>query len=429
MKPVCSPITSPTFLNDNWTFANIYNHYFCFCSGKDCYLRKKLESTQIFKYKFFLSIIDNNRYVYNKTHYILGDFLSSFFTYDDAYPVFKEMLKRNMSVHYLTQRREIFMEYCKYNSLCQVIIKDIRMNGDFLEKYLELILKLKAIIAGSDLLTMDYMFYNIEYITAINLGHGVKYFKSFLYKDYTSPRKYNKMILVPSRKIINVALQYGWKEENIIKICLPKWDKYDKYKKENKEINKSIFIFLTWRNLKKGKTISNDYTNNMFKLLNNDILIQKLIEKNITLYHRLPPNINDKSYKIKISNPKVKYIELLEISDTLMKSNLLISDFSSVIFDFVYQRKPIIIYIPDSEDPNIKEKYDDDYYNLVNSMKNGTIQFENKFNTTEEVINKIIYYIDNNFELESNIKEFYDSFELKCGNNTNSFINYIENLE
>ena len=237
------------------------------------------------------------------------------------------------------------------------------------------------------------------------------------------------MLLVPSKKIINVALNYGWKEENIIKNCLPKWDKYDNYKKENKENDKSIFIFLTWRSLRRGKSISQDYFNNMLQLLNNDTLIQKLIEKNITLYHRFHHNMNNNNYKIKISNPKMKFIKIEEISDTLMKSNLLITDFSSVTFDFVYQMKPIIIYIPDSEDPNIKDKYDDDYYNLINSMKNGTIQFENKCNTTEQVINKIINYIDNNFELESNIKEFYDSFEFKCGNNTQSFINYIENLK
>ena len=124
------------------------------------------------------------------------------------------------------------------------------------------------------------------------------------------------------------------------------------------------------------------------------------------------PNINDYNYKTNISNPKIKHIKLMEISDTIIKSNLLITDFSSVIFDFVYQRKPIIIYIPDSEDPNIKDKYDDDYYNLINNMKNGTIQFENKYNTTEQVINKIIYYIDNNFELESNVKEFYNSIQM-----------------
>ena len=122
----------------------------------------------------------------------------------------------------MTQNRNIYTKHCQSKNQCQIIINEINIDGDFLEKYLELILRLKAIIAGSDFLSMDYLFYNIEYITSINLGHGVKYFKSFLYKEYTSPKKYNKLVLVPSKKIIAVALKYGWKEENIIKICLPK---------------------------------------------------------------------------------------------------------------------------------------------------------------------------------------------------------------
>ena len=43
-------------------------------------------------------------------------------------------------------------------------------------------------------------------------------------------------------------------------------------------------------------------------------------------------------------------------------------------------------------------------------------------------INKIIYYIDNNFKLELKMKEFYDSFEFKCRNNTQLFIEYIQNM-
>ena len=132
---------------------------------------------------------------------------------------------------------------------------------------------------------------------------------------------------------------------------------------------------------------------------------------------------------LEIQNLKLNYITEQQISDTLMKSNLLITDFSSVIFDFIYQKKPIIIYIPDSEDPNIKDKYDNDYFDLINTIKNGTIHLENKYNTTEQVINKIIYYIDNNFKLESKLMEFYDSFELKCQNNMQTFIDYIENMK
>ena len=418
IRPVCNPKTRIKALKNNWTFKNIYNQYFCFCKGESCFSKKVIEEGQRCKYNFYLNIIDNNRYLYNKTDYLLADFLYKDLPADDAYPIFKEMIKRNLSAHYITGKRNIYKKYCKSNRHCQIVINEVNINGDFLEKYLELILRLKAVIVGSDLNTMDFIFYNIEYITSINLGHGVKFFKSFLYRNYTSPQKYNKLVLAPSRKIIAVALKYGWKEENIIKICLPKWDKYDKAKK-GKRIHQSIFIFFTWRNLKENKKISSEYINNIFKLIN----------KNITLYYTLHPGIALNAKNLIIKNIKSRYITSDQISNKLMKSNLLITDFSSVAFDFIYQRKPIIIYIPDSEDHNNKYNYDDDYYNLINNMKNGTIHFENICNTLEKVINKIIYYIDNDFKLESNMEQFYDSFELKCRNNTNSFIEYIKNMK
>lgn len=202
-------------LNNSWIFKNIYNHYFCFCKGESCFSKINLKNGQRCKYNFYLSIIDNNRYLYNKTEYLLADFFYETLPSDDAYPIFKEMLKRNLSVHYMTQNRNIYKKYCRSENQCQIIINEINIDGDFLEKYFELILRMKAIIAGSDFVSMDFIFYNIEYITSINLGHGVKYFKSFLYKEYTSPKKYNKLVLVPSKKIIDVALKYGWKEKKI----------------------------------------------------------------------------------------------------------------------------------------------------------------------------------------------------------------------
>ena len=352
IRPVCNPKTRIKVLKNKWTFKNIYNQYFCFCKGESCFSKRVIKESQRCKYNFYLSIIDNNRYLYNKTDYLFADFLDKELSSDDAYPIFKEMIKRNISAHYISGKRNIYKKYCKSNRQCQIIINEVNINGDFLEKYLELILRLKAVIAGSDLNTMDFIFYNIEYITSINLGHGVKFFKSFLYRNYTSPQKYNKLVLAPSKKLIAVALKYGWKEENIIKICLPKWDKYDTTKK-GKRIYQSIFIFFTWRNLRENKKISSEYINNIFKLINSNILKKKLKKKYISLYYTLHPGIALYAKNLIINNLKSKYITLEKISDTLMKSNLLITDFSSVTFDFIYQRKPIIIYIPDSEDPNI----------------------------------------------------------------------------
>ena len=54
--------------------------------------------------------------------------------------------------------------------------------------------------------------------------------------------------------------------------------------------------------------------------------------------------------------------------------------------------------------------------------------FENKFFYIKDVVNKIKYYINNNFILETKLEKFYDAFELRKRNNTNEFIKYITNI-
>jgi len=434
INPNYSSKSNLNIYNDKWTFINIYNHYFCLCKGLYCYPRNFNSEFKICKYKFYSSIIDENRNTYNKTDYLFADFFESNLSFDDTYPIFEEMIKTNNNVHYVTKNMNIYRKYCNFDSKCLIIIRDVRIDGDFMEKYLELILKLKAAISGSEFVSInqnEHIFYNIEYITSINVGHGIKYFKSFLYKWYSHYEKFNKLILPPSKKIISVALNYGWKVENIIKMCLPKWDKYDNLKLYDKDINhKSIFIFFTKRTLKDEKYISFEYINNILKILNNNTLEEELINNNISLYYCLHRSLSKFRFKIMKSNKKLVYINNNEISSAIIKSSLLVTDFSSIIFDFAYQGKPIIIYLPDSEDPEIKDIYDKDYYELINDIKDGKVYLENRLNTTDQVINKIIYYIHNDFKLESNLEKYYDSFELKCGKNiTKSFIRYIENIK
>jgi CDP-glycerol glycerophosphotransferase (TagB/SpsB family) len=124
-----------------------------------------------------------------------------------------------------------------------------------------------------------------------------------------------------------------------------------------------------------------------------------------------------------ISNNKhINLIDQNEISDCISKTSLVVSDFSSIIFDFMYRRKPFILYIPDANDSNIKNIYLDEYYQLIESLKNGTLYFKNKFFDINSVVKKINYYINNKFNIEQNLVKFYDSFELKKGKNINNFI-------
>ena len=415
--------------DNDWYFENVYNNYFCFCKGLCLY--EKL--TQECKYLFYLYIIDKNKNLYNKTDYLFADFY--FFSSDDTYPIFEKMIKQNINAHYMDEKISIYNKFCSNETKCLKVIPIINGNpnvdGDFLEKYLDLILKLKAVIVGHQIFSLFNIFYNIDYITYINLGHGVKYFKYFSYNNYSSYRKYNKVLLPPSKKIISIAKNYGWNDNDIIKLCLPKWDKYDDYinklklNKHYEHQNKSIFIMFTWRNLTNNTyKISPIYIKNIVNLINDNNLNKALIKYNISLYFTLHPNLKFYRKQVKVSKI-IKYIKHEEISDCLMKSNLLITDFSSVIFDMIYQAKPYIMFIPDAYDKNIKYIYDIGYYEIITRLKNGSFPFENKYLNIRGTVNKAIFYFQRNFTLEPKLKRFYDSFELKCKNNTNAFINYL----
>ena len=436
--PYCSLKRNALLYENIWTFRNIYNNYFCFCKGFDC-LNSDISNKC--KYFFYLNILDNNRNIYNKTDYLFFDFIFNEYSSDDVYPIFKEMAKNNYPVHYITEKYDMYQEYCSKKSKCLTILlvnkNNYILNGDFIEKYLTLILKLKKVISGGGIYLnyINNLFYNLEYITYICVGHGVSFFKHFLYDKFScyGYNIYDKLILPPSKKLISMALNYGWNINNIIKINLPRWDNYNiinnnTFMLKNNQIisNNSIYLMFTWRDIKNNKNISTHYFKNILNLINNNLLKIALIKNNIILYFTLHHKLSIYKNKLKI-NKYIQYIEENEISICLTKINLVISDFSSIIFDIIYRRIPYIIYIPDANDPEIKTIYKKNYYELIESIKNGTIYFKNKFFGLNETIEKIVYYINNNFNLEPELEKFYDSFELKKKRIMNDFIKILIN--
>ena len=183
----------------------------------------------------------------------------------------------------------------------------------------------------------------------------------------------------------------------------------------------------TWRDLNQNKSISIFYFKNIFSLLDNQKLNHVLKIKNYTLFFSLHHMIEQ--YKLLFyKNKIIKYVNQDQIIDCLTKSSLLVSDFSSILFDIMARKKPFIIYIPDCEDPDLYYIYNMYYYNIINNLKNGSIKFENVFFNIKNAINKIIYYVNNNFKLDLKLKQFYKQFNLFGGNNTSNFIKYVKNI-
>jgi CDP-glycerol glycerophosphotransferase (TagB/SpsB family) len=295
-------------------------------------------------------------------------------------------------------------------------------------------LKLKVVIASEKYKDIDNLFYNIEYINYIFLGHGVTYIKSYLYMDYLSPKCYNKILLPPSKIFVDIALNAGWKNEDIIKIGYPRWDKYDIWDKikistkNGKTEYRSIFLMFTWRKIKRGKKLSPLYFDNLFNLLNNSMINYHLFKNKVRLFFCYHHELREKRF-IKSINDNIKMINQTDISTLLKNSSLIITDFSSIIFDTIVQRKPLILFIPDANDSNLKDIYDKNYYETIQKIKNRQIVIDEIFIDLNKVVNKIIYYIKNDFILEDNKIKLYEKYNLKNGDNTNKFIQYIKSLK
>jgi CDP-glycerol glycerophosphotransferase (TagB/SpsB family) len=355
------------------------------------------------------------------------------------------------------------------------------INGDFIEKYFTMFLKLKAVVGSRQLNFFSNVFYSTDYITYIIIGHSVLYFKYFSdEKDIYEKRKFDKLILPPSERVINLAKSFGWTDDDILQINFPRWDKYNNLNETKKGyininvtekvildsvnisgsylnnisnslsiinetnhveiINKTItireertiFMFFSWRNFAKDNEISNYYFENITKILVDEKLNEILERENIKIYfsiHGLVINKYRSTYRsLLYYNKHIDWIEPQDISNCISESELIITDFSTLIFDFVYMRKPFICYIPDIDDPDVTFLYKPEYFEFYKNIKSGHFNFENVVFSVNELVEKINYYINNDFTLDENIKTFYDSFGIRKENNIEQLINYLINL-
>ena len=426
-----------------WDFNNFYNDYFCYCVGKDCFDKN---IPQECKYLFFMTIIEKYKHLYPKTEYIFADFIFNYLSSDDVYPIFQEMIKQNYPAHYITQNKNFFLKYCGDDKNCQSIIP-VNVNkylnyGDTVEKYLTLILKTKAFITcrSTDYHKIGFLLYKTGYVTYITVGHGVCFFKDYLFSNgrIYGPDMNDKVLIPPSVPLISIALKFGWKLENIIKINLPKWDKYDGINKEiienyiNNITNNSILIMFTYRmtRIAWNLNMSKYYFENITKLIFNERLKKELKENNITLYYSMHRMVNpgyQKKYKETLdSHDFVKLLPSSALSECLSKTNLVITDFSSILFDLMYRDKPFIIYLPDADDPLVDELYTPDYIDLIHRMNNRKFNITNICNNVEETVDKIIFYIKNKFVIDTELKKFFDYIGIKHnGSNIQKFIDYL----
>lgn len=285
------------------------------------------------------------------------------------------------------------------------------------------------------------------------LGNGGKYVQdqySFKYvflqhgiiKDDLSPwlnvnTKKMDMFVTSSVPEYESLLKYKYYfGPDVVKLTgLPRYDTLvdkQKYIKPKKQ----ILLSFTWRNSlasaidkTTGKRIYNEdfknteYFKNLNNFMNDKRLLKVLKEKGYIINFCPHPNVltqledfTENEY-VKIENNNINY------QKEFCENSLLITDYSSIFFDFGYLKKPIIYFQSDREEFFAGQLYDEGYFDYE-KMGFGPV-----CETYENLIKETIKIIEKDCTLEDKYSKRIDSFfKFKDQNNCQRVYEEIKKL-
>lgn len=239
-------------------------------------------------------------------------------------------------------------------------------------------------------------FINPFYFKTPSLYNGLKTTKRYFLqhgvtKDNISEfiKKYDKnlsLIVTVSDLEHDSFLEEGYNfDKNIIQTL--GFPRFDKLKKE--ETIKQILFIPTWRLEldNESKFVNSKYYERINNFLNNKNLEKILKKYGYNLIFKPHPEIIKYINKFNVPD----YVEISQdtsYQELFRKSSLLITDYSSVFFDFGYLKKPIIYY------------QNDDYHYTEGYFNYDTMGFGKVVNTENELINLIKKYVDKDCVIE-----------------------------
>ena len=238
------------------------------------------------------------------------------------------------------------------------------------------------------------------YIISVFTQHGINYFKpNFIRPDVYGFKMYDYTTATNEIER-NILLKQGkFPEYRIITNGLFRWDKIKDLSKTTAE--KSIFVFFTKRAyLRKIKNLENcNYIKEINKILNNPSLQNILSKNNIKLKVGIHHSDTEKLNSI-IKNKNIIIVQEHDIEQVKQEAVMLLTDYSSMCFEFFLQNKPVIFYnIDDSADCKLYSCLED----MANPYDGKEQELFNLTKTTEEVCELLVKYIENDFQCEKEI--------------------------
>lgn len=242
------------------------------------------------------------------------------------------------------------------------------------------------------------------------LQHGITINKPEYLQSNMRPVKYFITSTPQETEFVANELGYG---TDTVKMC--GFSRFDAL--HNTIPNKKrIFIMPTWRKWLRFRSETHEDAKmdirsseyfSMWRALLNDQKLKELVEQNnLEIIFYPHPNMLGiiKPDEFVPPHIQVANIEKDDIQELMKSSQLLITDYSSVFFDMVYMKRPVIFYQFDI-DKFRKYHYGQGWFDYKDTS------FGKTFDQPSAVINELKRFILSNFAVDLNyLKEFRDTF-------------------
>jgi CDP-glycerol glycerophosphotransferase (TagB/SpsB family) len=210
---------------------------------------------------------------------------------------------------------------------------------------------------------------------------------------------------------------YLYSKEEVLLSGFPRYDKL------NNTLKQKVLLMPTWRESLSTKVnkhgergrnenfTESDYFKFYNNLINNKKLLKILEEKNYYIKFCLHPNLIPNAEDFE-KNPFVKIsTTICDYKKEFNEGAILITDYSSVVFDFAYLQKPVIYAQFDNERIFNENTYNKGYFNY---KEDG---FGPVCEDLKSTVNSIIKILENNSKLEDKykqrVKEFFTYHDKK----------------
>ena len=191
---------------------------------------------------------------------------------------------------------------------------------------------------------------------------------------------------------------FGYLPEEVINTGLPRWDVLHDKSQDRRE----ILIMPTWRNwldsVPDEDFEQSDYFRHYMELLNSKRFAEILEKYDLQVNFYLHAKFQDYVENFRSRESRIHLISFGEaaVNEMLMRCRMLITDYSSVSWDVLYQDKPILFYQFDLD------KYEEAQGSYLNMR---TELFGDRAEHCEELLDMLEEQIQNNFLMKPRYEE------------------------